>query len=33
MNCNNDLFIPVLIVNINVKEAPVIPTGIPITVA
>ena len=33
MNCNNDLFIPVLIVNIKVKEAPVLPTGIPITVA
>ena len=30
---NNDLFIPVLIVNIKGKEAPVIPTGIPTTVA
>ena len=33
VSCNNDLFIPVLIVNIKVKEAPVIPSGIPITVA
>ena len=31
--CNNDLFLPVLIVNIKVKEAPAIPTGIPTTVA
>ena len=30
---NNDLFKPVLIVNIKVKEAPAIPTGIPTTVA
>ena len=30
---NNDLFMPLLIVNIKVKEAPAIPTGIPITVA
>ena len=30
---NNDLFTPVLIVNIKVKEAPAIPTGIPTTVA
>ena len=29
---SNDLFIPVPIVNIKVKEAPVIPAGIPITV-
>ena len=29
----NDLFTPVLIVNIKVKEEPAIPTGIPITVA
>ena len=33
VNCNNDLFMPVLIVNIKVKEALAIPTGIPITVA
>ena len=32
-SCNNDLFTPVLIVNIKVKEAPTIPTGIPTTVA
>ena len=31
--CNNDLFLPVLIVNIKVKEALAIPTGIPTTVA
>ena len=31
--CNNDLFKPVLIVNIKVKEAPAIPAGIPSTVA
>ena len=31
--CKNDLFMPVLIVNIKVKEGPAIPTGIPITVA
>ena len=30
---NNDLFMPVLIVNIKVKEARAIPAGIPITVA
>ena len=30
---NNDIFIPVLIVNIKLKEAPAIATGIPITVA
>ena len=30
---NNDLFIPVPIVNIKVKEEPAIPTGIPTTVA
>ena len=30
---SNDLLIPVLIVNIKVKEAPVIPTGIPTIVA
>ena len=29
----NDLLIPIPIVNIKVKEAPVIPAGIPITVA
>ena len=28
---SNDLFIPVLIVNIKVKEEPAIPTGIPTT--
>ena len=33
VSCNNDLFIPVLIVNNKVKEAPVIPSGIPNTVA
>ena len=33
VTCNNDLFMPVLIVNIKVKEAPVVPAGIPITVA
>ena len=33
VTCNNDLFMPVLIVNIKVKEAPAIPPGIPITVA
>ena len=27
---NNDLFMPVLIVNIKVKEAPAIPAGIPV---
>ena len=31
--CNNDLFIPVPIVNIKVKEEPAIPTGIPAIVA
>ena len=30
---NNDLFMPVSIVNIKVKEAPLISAGIPITVA
>ena len=30
---NNDLFIPVPIVNIKVKEEPAIPTGIPTIVA
>ena len=30
---NNDLFMPVLIVNIKVKEAPAISTGIPTTVS
>ena len=30
---NNDLFMPVPIVNIKVKEAPLISAGIPITVA
>ena len=30
---NNDLFTPVLIVNIKVKEEPAIPTGKPTTVA
>ena len=29
----NDLFTPVLIVNIKVKEAPAIPTSIPTTAA
>ena len=33
VTCNNDLFMPVLIVNIKVKEVPAIPAGIPITVA
>ena len=31
--CNIDLFKPVLIVNIKVKETATIPTGIPTTVA
>ena len=31
--CNNDLFRPVPIVNIKVKEEPAISTGIPTTVA
>ena len=31
--CNNDLFKPVPIVNIKVKEKPAIPTGIPTTAA
>ena len=31
--CNNDLFIPVPIVNIKVKEEPATPTGIPTTAA
>ena len=30
---SNDLFIPVPIVNIKVKEEPAIPTGIPTTAA
>ena len=30
---NKDLFAPVLIVNIKVKETPAVPTSIPITVA
>ena len=30
---SNDLLMPVPIVNIKVKEVPVIPAGIPITVA
>ena len=30
---NSDLFIPVLIVNMKVKEEPAIPTGKPTTVA
>ena len=33
VSCNYDLFTPVLIVNIKVKEAPAIPAGIPTTVA
>ena len=33
VTCNNDLFMPVLIVNFKVNEAPAIPAGIPITVA
>ena len=33
INFANDLLIPVPIVNIKVKEEPVIPAGIPITVA
>ena len=33
VSCNNDLFIPVLIVNNKVKEAPVIPSSIPNTAA
>ena len=33
VSCNNDLFMPILIVNIKVKEEPAIPTGIPTTVA
>ena len=33
VSCNNDLFIPVLIVNNKVKEALVIPSGIPYVVA
>ena len=33
VSCNNDLFIPVLVVNNKNKEAPVIPSGIPNTVA
>ena len=33
VSCDNDLFIPVPIVNINVKEEPAIPTGIPTTAA
>ena len=33
VTCNNDLFIPVPIVNIKVKEEPAISTGIPTTAA
>ena len=33
VNFSNDLLIPVLIVNIKVKEAPVMPAGIPTTEA
>ena len=33
VTCNNELFMPVLILNIKVKEIPAIPAGIPITVA
>ena len=33
VSCNNDLFMPVLIINIKVKEAPAIPTGTPTAVA
>ena len=33
VNFSNDLLIPVPIVNTKVKEAPVIPAGIPITEA
>ena len=33
VSCNIDLFIPVLIINIKVKEEPAIPTGIPTIVA
>ena len=33
VNFNNDLFMPVLIANIKVKEAPAIPAGIRTTVA
>ena len=33
VSCNNDLFMPILVVNIKVKEEPAIPTGIPTTVA
>ena len=33
VNFSNDLLIPVPIVNIKVKEAPVIPAGIPTTEA
>ena len=33
VNLGNDLLIPVPIVNIKVKEAPVMPTGIPTTKA
>ena len=33
VSCDNDLFIPVPIVNINVKEEPAIRTGIPTTAA
>ena len=33
VSCNNDLFIPVPILKIKVKEEPTIPTGIPTTVA
>ena len=33
VNFNNDLLIPVPIVNINVKEEPAIPAGVPTTEA
>ena len=33
VTCSNDLLIPVTIVNTKVKEAPVIPAGIPTTEA
>ena len=33
VNCSNDLFIPILIVNIKVKEEPAILTGKPTAVA
>ena len=33
VTCNNDLFMPVPIVNIKVQEEPAIPTGITTTAA